>query len=143
MSIIKQVRQTKKHHVLIISYRGAKVEDLYEILRNMPNSIFKVKHLIVSVGITNRGLNAYATAKKQIGNLYFQAKKKFANAKIYYPRIGNQLSFHREMQNYKTNQAKSRLYFHLFQSLGPPVIGSTEHRRLPDVFWIYGWIVCL
>ena len=99
LSNIKEVRQTMKNQVQIISYPGARFEDLYEILKNMPNPILQVKHLILSVGINNRGQNANATSNKHIGNLYFQATKKFPNAKIYYPHIGHRLSSDREMQN--------------------------------------------
>ena len=68
-----------KHHV-----QGARFENLYEILKNFPNPIEKVRHLIFGSGISNRAQSANATANNYIGNLYFQASKhKFSNAKIY------------------------------------------------------------
>ena len=69
-SNIKQVRQTMKHQIQITSYPGASFEDLYEILKKLPNPIVKVRHLIFSVGINNRAQNANASANKRIGNLY-------------------------------------------------------------------------
>jgi len=85
--------------IQIISYPGAKFENLYEILKKQQTAIDHVTHVVLSVGVNNRTQSATATANKHIKSLHFQATKTFRNAKICYPTIGHKLTSAREMQN--------------------------------------------
>ena len=91
LSSISSIRQSAAHLTQILSYPGARYLHLYEIFKNLQVPHTHVKHLILCIGVNNRGQNTErTTANKDIRSLIYQAKTKFPNAKIYYASLKNQ-----------------------------------------------------
>lgn len=99
LSSICHIRQSVANLTQIVSYPGAKYAHLYDIFKKLQDPQNQVKHLILSIGINNRGQNAFKTANKDIGSLIYQARWKFPNAKIYYTSIKNPSLHGEELKN--------------------------------------------
>ena len=124
LSNMKQVRESRSAKIQLVSYPGAKVEHLYNILKKQKEPLNHVSNLILNIGINNRSQSAHLTTNKHIKSLHFQIKRVFPNSKLYYAAIGNKLSSFKEMQNLRDFE-KTWRSFHVNIISSLPVTRTT------------------
>lgn len=90
---ITEVPEQVADKIKLVSYPGCRFEYMVKILNKNPEITFKhVRHVILVLGVNNRGQNLEATARKQANPIHNKLQLRFPNAHIYYAEPGHRLS---------------------------------------------------